>query len=183
MNFKKKLQFIKFFFISDGFKRGEYLKKKDILRHTGENVFFQPRKLPADPKLIKINNNVAIASGVTFICHDVIHHVFNNIENKFDFNMGCIEIGENVFIGANSIIMPNVKIGNNVIIGAGSLINKNIESNCIVAGVPARKIGDFDKFYNRRLIESESRRGKSRNEIIELIWKEFDRRNGEYNNA
>jgi len=53
---------------------------------------------------------------------------------------GPIVIGKNVWIGANCVILPNVNIGDNVIIGAGSIVNKNVESNTIVAGVPAKFI-------------------------------------------
>ena len=49
-------------------------------------------------------------------------------------------IGDNVDIGANSIIIGDIKIGNNVIIGAGSVVVKNIPSNCIIAGNPAKII-------------------------------------------
>ena len=49
-----------------------------------------------------------------------------------------IRIGNNVWIGANSIILPSVKIGNNVIIGAGSVVTKDIPSNSQVVGNPAK---------------------------------------------
>ena len=67
--------------------------------------------------------------------------------------IGCIEIENNVFIGSNTTILQNVKIGSNVIIGAGTLINKDIPSNTIVAGVPARVIGNFEDFLIKRLKE------------------------------
>jgi acetyltransferase-like isoleucine patch superfamily enzyme len=50
------------------------------------------------------------------------------------------KIGNNCFIGINSIIMPGVTIGNEVIIGAGSVVTKNIPDNCIAAGNPAKII-------------------------------------------
>ena len=54
-----------------------------------------------------------------------------------------IEIGNDVWIGANALILPNVKkIGNGAVIGAGSVVTKNVESYTIVAGNPARKIRD-----------------------------------------
>ncbi len=58
--------------------------------------------------------------------------------------MGPIEIGNNVFIGARSIILYNVKIGNNCIIGAGSIVTKDIPDNSVAVGVPAKVIGTFD---------------------------------------
>lgn len=53
---------------------------------------------------------------------------------------GNIEIGNDVWIGDNVIILPNIKIGNGVIIGAGSLVTKDVPDYAIVAGNPARVI-------------------------------------------
>ncbi len=51
-----------------------------------------------------------------------------------------VKIGNNVFIGAGSIILPGVTIEDNCIIGAGSLVNKNIPKNTIAAGSPVKII-------------------------------------------
>ena len=64
--------------------------------------------------------------------------------------IGCIEIGDNVFIGSNTTILYDVKIGSNVIIGAGSLVNRDISDNSVAVGVPARVIGTFDDFVQKR---------------------------------
>ena len=56
----------------------------------------------------------------------------------------------NVFIGSNSIILPNIRIGSNVIIAAGSIITKDIPDNSVVAGVPARVIETFDNYLEKR---------------------------------
>lgn len=61
-----------------------------------------------------------------------------------DYEYGKIKIGNNVFLGANTIITKSVTIGDNVIVGAGSIVTKDIPSNEIWAGVPAR----FIKKYN-----------------------------------
>ena len=62
-----------------------------------------------------------VASGVTMITHDVVHHMLNHIDEntkyKFAEKIGEIHIGNNVFIGANSLILYDVSIGNNVIVG------------------------------------------------------------------
>lgn len=135
-----------------------YLNKKKF-KHLGKDLFFQPRKFPSDPELIYIGDNVKIASNVTFINHDIVNSMLNNIK-KEDFDEDYfrqfkslkfpIKIGNNVMIGANTIILPNVNIGNNVIIGAGSVISKDIPNDSIVAGVPAKIIGDFKSFFHKR---------------------------------
>lgn len=168
---------ILFFFTKDGFTRANFLRKKKLLNGIGENVFFQPRKLPGDPHLIKLHNNISIASGVTFINHDVMHQVFNYIEkDSTDFHMGCIEIMDNVFIGANSIILPNVKIGSNVIIAAGSVVTKDIPSGSVVAGTPARIIGKFGDVFEKRKYEFRKNISKTRKEIIDELWEQFDKK-------
>lgn len=54
-----------------------------------------------------------------------------------------VNIGNDVWIGGNCTILPGVSIGNNVIIAAGSVVTKDIPDNCIVAGIPAKKIRDI----------------------------------------
>ena len=51
-----------------------------------------------------------------------------------------VRIGDNVVIGGHSTILPGVTIGNNVFVGAGSVVARDVESNCVVAGNPARVI-------------------------------------------
>ena len=129
-----------------------------IMRHAcefhkiGGGIFWQPRKYPSDPELISIGNNVMVASGVSFVNHDIIHWM---LEKKFKSslfpqNKGCIEVGDNVMIGAKSTILPNVRIGSNVIIGAGSIVTKDIPDNSVAAGVPCRVIGKFEDLVEKR---------------------------------
>src|SRR5699024_268828 len=119
--------------IRSGLKRGEYLKRKKIFNYTGENVMIMPRKVPLYPEFIKLHDNVRIASNVLFITHDDVHSMLNRKHNTKDFTekIGCIEIGDNVFVGSNSIIMYDVKIGANTVIAAGSIVTKDIPENSI----------------------------------------------------
>lgn len=60
-----------------------------------------------------------------------------------------IRIGDNVFVGTNAIILAGITIENNVIVGAGSVVTKNIPSGSIVAGNPARIIGNISNFTEK----------------------------------
>ena len=137
--------------------RANYLRSKNIFGLIGSGVAYSARKVPLYPKLIKIHDNVNIAANVTFITHDVSDSMINNIESvcangqKLCEKIGCIEIMENVFVGANSTILYDVRIGSNVIIGAGSIVTKDIPPNSVAAGVPAKVIGNFDEFVSKRL--------------------------------
>ncbi|MGV1055690.1 acyltransferase [Clostridium perfringens] len=86
--------------------------------------------------------------------------------------MGKIEVFDNVFIGANSIIMYNVKIGPNAIIAAGSVVTKDVEPGTIVGGVPAKVIGNINQMFNKRLEYSNRLNNNMKErEIEEYFWK------------
>lgn len=157
---KNQINRLLFMVIPSAERRSARLKKKNYFASIGENVHFQPRKLPADPKYIKFHNNISVASDVTFITHDIMHYVFNNVsdekKNKFKSHLGCIEIMDNVFIGSGTIIMPDVRIGPNAIIAAGSIVTKDVPEGVVVGGVPARVMGDFNTVMLKRKQESDS---------------------------
>ncbi len=133
-------------------KRTNYIIRKKIFYSVGENFIFQPRKIPAEPKLVKFGNNVTVASGVTFITHDIFHEMANNMQKDYNYlyYARAIEVGNNVFIGGNVTILPNVKIGNNVFIAAGSVVTKDVEDNSLIGGNPAKKISSFDDYLEKR---------------------------------
>ena len=62
---------------------------------------------------------------------------------------GKIKVGNNVYIGNCALILPGVTIEDNVIIGAGSVVTKSIERGMIVAGNPARIIGNIDEYESK----------------------------------
>ena len=130
------------------------MKAQGVFRKCGENVMITSRKIPLYSKLISIGNNVWMASGVSFLTHDVVHFMLNRWrpqnEPRFEEKVGCIEIGDNVFIGANTTILYDVKIGNNVVIGSNTLVNKDIPDNTVVGGVPVRVLGSFEELVKKR---------------------------------
>ena len=137
--------------ILDSKKRNEYIKKNNIFGYVGDNFFFQPRIIPADPKFVKFHNNVTVTSNVTFVTHDVFHEGLNRL-GKGNFNYLCkeIEVFDNVFIGCNTTILPGVKIGPNAVIAAGSVVTKDVKPNNVVAGNPAKLIETFDEYLEKR---------------------------------
>ena len=110
--------------------------------------------IPLHSEEIFLHDNIEIASGVRFVVHDAIHGVFNNMpevsEEEYKEHVGRIEIGSNVFIGANAIILGPVKIENNVIVAAGAVVNKDVPPGTIVGGVPAKVIGSFFDLMKKR---------------------------------
>lgn len=159
-------------------KRAAYIKKYDIFYHMGDNCMAMFRKIPLYPKLISFGNNVWIASDVLFVPHDVIHRMLNNkLEtDEFQENIGCIDIEDNVFVGLNTTILPNVTIGSDTIVAAGSLVNKSIRGG-VYAGVPAKYVCSIDAFIEKRKAEPqiEIKRGKGglSEDTIVAAWKRF----------
>ena len=139
--------------IKSPMKRAQYMKKHGIFHSMGDRVMITSRKIPLYGKLISIGDNVWMASGVEFILHDVTHYMLNGRKDGHHYTekIGCIEIGDNVFIGAGARILYDVKVGNNVIIAAGALVNKDVPDNSVVGGVPARVISTFDQYLAKRV--------------------------------
>lgn len=95
--------------------------------------------------LIELGDNVTIAPNVTLLAHDA------STKRVLGYTViGKIKIGDNVFVGANSTILPNVSIGNNVVIGAGSVVTHDIPENSVVAGNPARILKSYSKYIEER---------------------------------
>ena len=155
--------------------RTKWIVRFHIFKKVGTDFYFCPRKLPADPKLIEFGDNVAVATDVMFINHDVSQKVFNNMyDEELPKYYGCIRVGNNVFIGARVTILPDVDICDNVFIAAGALITKSITESGIYGGVPAKRIGDMNELYEKRLkeykpiVESSTKEG-----INNVLWHFF----------
>lgn len=116
------------------------------------------------PYMLSIGNNVNITLGVHILNHDYSWSVLKNKYNTVLGGVGKVSIGNNVFIGVNSIILMNSEIGNNVIIGAGSVVHGIIPSNCVVAGSPAKVICSLDDFFEKRMKRQYS-------EAVEMVRK------------
>jgi maltose O-acetyltransferase len=90
---------------------------------------------------ITIGNNVGFAPGVKVLAHD------GSIKKYLGYTrIGKVVIEDNVFIGAGSVVLPNVRIGANSIIGAGSVVSRDIPANVVAAGNPIKVIKKLDEF-------------------------------------
>ena len=153
MDRKRLKQTIGLFIRRGSIARGKYLKEKHIMNIVGTRVRYQPYIIPLYPELIKLHNNIMIGAGVRLITHDATFGVLNHLDNgnnmRFPERVGCIEVMDNVFIGYNATVLPNVRIGSNVIIGACSTVTKDLEPNGVYVGTPARRIGSFDEYVQK----------------------------------
>lgn len=128
--------------------RGEYSTEKLISMgmKVGKN-FGRLNGVILDPShcwLIEIGNNVTMAPRVHILCHDASTKTFLNYTK-----IGRVTIGNNVFIGAESVVLPGVNIGNNVVIGANSTITHDIPDNSVVVGSPAKVICSLEEYLSK----------------------------------
>lgn len=117
-------------------RRINYLRKQGTI--IGQDCNIITMSFSTEPFLIEIGNKVRIADGVQFITHDGAIRCFSGELQGGIF--GRIKIGNNVFIGLNSIILLNTTIGNNCIIGAGSVVRGHFPDNSVIIGNPAKVI-------------------------------------------
>lgn len=109
----------------------------------------------SEPYLIEIGNHVTISSDVLFITHDGGTWVFREQERFQDvIKYGKITVGNNCFLGARSIIMPNVAIGNNCVIAAGSIVTRDVPDNTVYGGNPAKMICTLDEYAEKCLLRN-----------------------------
>lgn len=101
--------------------------------------------------LIDIGDNVTLAPNVHILAHDASTKKFLGYTK-----IARVFIGNNVFIGAGTIILPGVHIGDNVVIGAGSIVTHDISSNSMAIGSPAKKICTLEEYVakERKCMES-----------------------------
>lgn len=142
----------------------------------GEGCRILTDNFGSEPWLISVGNRVTVTSGVRFITHDGSTWLFRDDRGR-RYRFSPIEIGDDVFIGGNSIIMPGVRIGSRVVVAAGSVVTKSVPSGMIVAGVPARIIGDYEVYKRRCLDEYYTDRDMKgegyRERVMSVLTREF----------
>lgn len=155
-----------FIFLIEPFNANMYMKfYSKYLKKNGMKIWGSPRYISPtvhfdgnDYSLISLGKDVVISKHVEFLTHDFsIARGLQAIDKKIvsdgkdEYFLKPISVGDNCFIGLNSVIMPGTIIGNNVIIGTGTVVRGVIPDNKLVIGNPARIIGDVDEWANKKL--------------------------------
>lgn len=103
------------------------------------------------PWMLSIGDHVRICQGVILLAHDYAWSVLKVAkQGRILGASGRVTIGNNVFIGMNTIVTRGITIGNHVIIGAGSVVTKDCQDNGVYAGNPARRIAELDDYLKKR---------------------------------
>lgn len=119
-------------------KKIRYLRKQGM--KVGNGCHFNSMSFSTEPYLIELGEKVTISAGCDLVTHDGAIRIFreNDMSNADIF--GKIVIGNNVFIGINSTILPNTTIGNNCIVGAGSVVRGKFPDDTVIIGNPAKVV-------------------------------------------
>lgn len=89
---------------------------------------------------VEIGSHVNLAQGITVTA---LNHNFDDTEKRIDeqgVSTKPVTIEDDVWIGANSVILPGVTIGNHCVVAAGAVVTKDVPPHSLVAGVPAKVI-------------------------------------------
>lgn len=126
----------------------------------GKSVLISRKSIIVNPSNLIMGCNSGIGRGNIINCHGSVtvgdrvligpnisiftaNHVWSSEKKTYfkqGFNIGIVEIGDDSWIGANVIILPNVILGKGVTIGAGSVVTKSIPDYAVAVGVPAKVI-------------------------------------------
>jgi acetyltransferase-like isoleucine patch superfamily enzyme len=89
---------------------------------------------------VTIGNHVNLAQGITVTA---LNHNFDNVELRIDeqgVSTNPVTIADDVWIGANAVVLPGVSIGSHSVVAAGAVVTKDVPAHSLVAGVPAKII-------------------------------------------
>ena len=119
--------------------------------NLGNNVRFygmKPTMFSTEPWLITIGNDCYITANCLFVTHDGGTLILRKEVPDLELT-APIEIGNDVYIGVNTTILPGTKVGNRCIIGACSLLKGEYPDNSVIAGVPAKVIKTTDEYLEQ----------------------------------
>lgn len=86
---------------------------------------------------VTIGSHVNLAQGITVTA---LNHIFSDSTLRIDeqgVSTTPVVIGDDVWIGANAVVLPGVHIGRHVVVAAGAVVTRDVPDGCVVAGVPA----------------------------------------------
>ncbi len=136
---------------------------------VGKNFFANYNCTILDVAKVKIGDNCQLAPNVAI--YTAGHPIYPSTRNSAYEYGKAVTIGDNCWIGGNSVICPGVHIGDNVVIGAGSVVTKDIPDWSLAAGNPCRVLRKITEEDRRRLFHDEM--------IDDEAWEDIERITGE----
>ena len=128
---------------SDPYKVVKAMQERGV--KVGQNVRIYSSNIDYNKyyRLLEIGDNVTISHS-TILLHDASTKLFMNHSK-----IGAVKIGNNVFVGYGSIILPGTAIGDNVVIGAGTVVRGDIPDDSVVIGNPCRIVCKTSDYINK----------------------------------
>lgn len=135
--------------------------------HVGKNFFANYNCTIIDVAPVTIGDNCQLAPGVAiYTAGHPVHPATRNTGYEYGVE---VTIGDNVWVGGNTVILPGVHIGSNTVIGAGSVVTHDIPDWVVAAGNPCKVI--------RPITEDDRRTYFKRCEIDDEAWQDICRIN------
>jgi maltose O-acetyltransferase len=128
----------------------ESLKRRGLVVGRGFNIMIGATIDRSHCWLITIGDDVTVSRDVRILAHDASTKAYLGYTR-----LGKVDIGDRVFIGAASIVLPGVRIGSDVVIGAGSVVSRDIPDGMVARGVPARCVMTTAEWIDRAKLEME----------------------------
>jgi len=120
---------------------------------VGENTWiFGKVNYSVEPYLIEIGDNCVISGDVSFETHDGGIFLFNDGSDDILGNFGRIKIGNNCFVGARSVFLPDVEIGDNCLVAVGAVVANSFGDNCLIMGNPAKMVSRIEYYRKAKMV-------------------------------
>lgn len=156
------------------------LNSEGFARHIGVNagnnlhIYGNPIGMfGTEPWCITLGNNVHITREVMFVTHDGGTLLYRHLVPDLEITAPIV-VGDYVYIGVRSIILPGVTIGDNCIIAAGSVVTKDVPDNSVVGGVPAKFIKSADDYLEgikQRSLKLGHLKGEEKDDVLRKYFK------------
>lgn len=128
-----------------GFGKGTSIYDSSVVLgkvNVGANCWIGPFSILDGSGGLELGDFCTVAAGVQIYTHDNVKQTLSS--GKFPIERTPVQIGSNVYIAPNAVIVKGIKIGNFTVIGANSLVNKDIPSHSIAIGQPAKVVGKIE---------------------------------------
>ncbi|MCU0851000.1 MAG: acyltransferase [Candidatus Thermoplasmatota archaeon] len=140
-------------FIEDLFdwnEKGKYCKSNNTTIYDsatiigdvkiGDDVWIGPHCMIDGTGGLSIGHHSNISVGVKIFSHDTVKRALTGGKHQIEY--APVSIGNCCFIGTDTVILKGVTLGDRCLVGANSLVNKSFSANSVLAGIPAKKIGE-----------------------------------------